>query len=260
MTTKILFSMPQVVTIFTPGAVSVSTPLNRVDFKIYRNTANRIEFLIKTADQRPATTLGNLDICFVDPDTKRTILKRPLAEIDKLRGHYRLLIDSKSSSLLESKHYQYHVVFEDAEMQEPSVLFSDENRNTVGYLIVDDSVSPVTTEPTSLKASEFLFELISGNEIRTSPSVKGSAQFNNIHGNQTVTVKCLGFTGEVEIQASLDNIPADTGWFKVGCRTFNNFTGLCGISFVGNHMWLRAVITKQENLEGEVAEMMFKVT
>lgn len=257
MSVTTLYLMPQVVTLFTPGASSVSTPTNRIDFKLFKNVSNRIDFLVKTIDKRPAIDVTTLTIIISDIKKKKVILTSSLVEIDKMKGHYRLNLLPHQTASMENTSYRYNVIYSD--LGENLVLYSDEFRGVVGYLHVDDGVVGSGGSSTEIDLEAFTCDDILGIVTCSSSFFPGAAQVNNTNGHQTLAVYSDAYTGTVKVMASLDNSPNEDGWFEVGCRKLTRYTGVSGIRFTGNHMWLKVQYIDSASNTGKLTKLVLRV-
>lgn len=251
-----LYSMPQVVTIFTPGAISVSTPSNRIDFKLFKNVANKVDFLVKTVDKRPSALVNGKIL--ISSMSGALVLLVPLVEIDRLRGHYRLVMMPNQVAILNDVNYRYSVVSSDIELGEDITTYTDTAYSSNGYLEVDDSVANMVIRPIRIAPGDFLKHPDLPN-THISGNYPGAAQTNNITGRQTATVLSKNFTGTVVVKATLDDTPRDDGWFIVACRHMVKFTGLSPLAFTGNHMFLKFEVTENQENTGTLEEIKLKV-
>lgn len=84
-----------------------------------------------------------------------------------------------------------------------------------------------------------------------SEKVKGTGYYGSNNGMHTIQYTTEnGFIGNIKMQATLEQFPADADWFDIG--EFANLTnGLLPVpdgavvkNFQGNFVWARAVITE----------------
>jgi hypothetical protein len=69
---------------------------------------------------------------------------------------------------------------------------------------------------------------------------KGDGYYGRSDGLHTVQYSFDGFTGTVNIQATLSVDPQDTDWFTVHTYTAAQETASKITSFTGNYVWIRA--------------------
>lgn len=80
-------------------------------------------------------------------------------------------------------------------------------------------------------------------ETITSDKLQGDGFYGRSDGLHTIQYSTNGYTGSIQIQASLAITPSDTDWFTVLNFTHSQDTSVNIQSFTGNYVWIRAKIT-----------------
>jgi hypothetical protein len=136
------------------------------------------------------------------------------------------------------------------------MLWTDRNYGPYSSLEVSPGPVPGPAAPIVLDPSTFLLR----NFALHSSNLPGSAQLGYQGGVQTFAVYPVGFTGTIEIDASLAAQPSsDSDWFVASTTEYvaqdastsvNQTTGSvisvpnCDvINVTGNYIWLRVIIT-----------------
>lgn len=96
--------------------------------------------------------------------------------------------------------------------------------------------------------SEILMELTShpGDSsliTKIGEKVKGDGYYGRSDGLHTVQYGYNGFTGIIEIQATLTKNPSSNDWFIVDSKEITNETGSHIFNITGNYIWVRAKVS-----------------
>lgn len=106
-----------------------------------------------------------------------------------------------------------------------------------------------------------LLPTTSGKVNVTGEKQKGAGYTNFLGGSHTVALTLTNFTGRILIQASLADNPVEQDWFPVYLQSdlpyvqfprdlfnpsglFGGDTGTFAYTFVGNYVWVRAVVSR----------------
>lgn len=82
----------------------------------------------------------------------------------------------------------------------------------------------------------------SGSETVTSNKLQGDGYYGRSDGLHTIQYSVSGFTGTLQIQATLETDPSEEDWFTVISVVLDNKTETVISSFTGNYVWVRAKI------------------
>lgn len=72
---------------------------------------------------------------------------------------------------------------------------------------------------------------------------KGDGYYGRSDGFHTAQYTVTGFTGTVNIQATLAVNPTTDDWFTVYTQTYSTTSGSFLTNFTGNYVWIRAQIS-----------------
>lgn len=80
-------------------------------------------------------------------------------------------------------------------------------------------------------------------ETIVSEKLQGDGYYGRSDGLHTIQYSINGYTGTVQIQATLSITPSEDDWFTVLNFEHNQETTVSIRSFTGNYVWIRAKIT-----------------
>ena len=215
--------------------------------QIYKGVDNRFKFVIKDSDQKPVSLLQSTVLFnLIDPTTKELVFSRLLDLVYTYDGIATCLIEGSLLDNINGGLYNYSIVITNGEGQQ-EIVFSDDNYNAQGQARVLDAVYPKFTP--SYSANNFAYTNNSDtnylnvcytSSFLTANYVRGSAVF------QTVQYQGNAFTGNVELQASLDSkSTVDSNSFTtVNTVTLSNFTGTNYFNFQGKYRAIRLKLTQ----------------
>lgn len=261
MPTVNLYQMPQVVQLHQPGAVSVSTVVNRTDFNLFRNVTNQVEFLIKDVDRKPFNlAIKSVWLYIVDDRTGQLLIQRQLVPISDSRGHCRLVLDPLDIVDWDPGYYTYSVTVQENGAQ--TVIYTDQNRSLRGHLELMDGPLPNPKPQIEIAANQFLAQSwgIPLQNYFVAEPFPGAAQSMNASGMHTLALYASNFTGTLWVQASLENVPPSTydEWFDVTSIQLSNFTGVRGVQFTGSYMWVRFYYQPDISNAGSITKALLK--
>jgi hypothetical protein len=204
---------------------------------LHKDVDNALFFQFKNSDQR-RVPIGNMDFTFVVFDERtaeqQILFELPLTIIDATTGKASVTVPEQFLYHVETGKYEYAITSLELDgTKRPTYV--DDNLGMRGVVDIKAGASPI------FKASEILtFD----SQTDMTDVVSGLTQVHNNNALHTVLMKFTTFTGDMTIQATMDNIMQQTTnvtWFDVA--TFNyvaqddnvtlNFNGVfSGVRFV----------------------------
>jgi hypothetical protein len=232
-------------------------PVDRTDFRIIRGVQNEILFFVRNLDRNPSNTtyFQSLTINITDPASATLLMSRHLTVVDAASALYQLTILPSETAdwLTGTLQWSISVTRVDGVT---TMLWTDRNYGPYSSLEVSPGPVPGPAAPIELDPSTFLIRQF----VQYSPILPGAAQRGYQGGAQTFAVYPVGFTGTIEIDASLAAQPStDSDWFVASTTNYvaqNSLTTInqtsgsaisvpnCDwINVTGNYLWLRVLIT-----------------
>lgn len=236
--------------------------MNRTDFAVFKHLTNEVDFLVKDYDKKPQNLNGkSLFMYVVDERSDKVVLQVELDIIDANKGHSRLVLKPNAISGLDLGSYRYSVTLQRNDSSHIAI-YTDQHRSLRGYLEVTLGPLPEHKPSITIDSSMFLSQTWGTplSEYLVAESFPGAAQSSSANGHHTVAIYTTSFTGDFEIQASLENSPPSeaSDWFTVGTESLTNKTGITSIQFVGNYMWIRIIYSKSQINTGSVTKVLLR--
>lgn len=234
MATITIFSIPQVITLTLSGDVGTNTmnyPVNRSDFKLFRDVQNEVQFFVKDIDRKPIDLTGlSLIFTMIDVNTKSIILQQPLTILDVSRGLAQLTIPVYTISPFDIQTYSYTVSVVRADGT-TVLLYTDRDYGPHGSVSIVAGINPEPRQPITINSSDMLYR----NNYLYSGSVYDHLGTASQTGLVSAAIYSTNFTGIVNFQATLSNAPNpdDSQWFAINGAiiSLTEFTGITPINF-----------------------------
>lgn len=214
---------------------------------LHKGVDNALFFQFKNSDQR-RVPIGNLEFCFTVFDersaSKQILFELPITHIDATTGKAGVTVPEQFLYTVETGQYEYAITSLSLDgTKHPT--FVDDNLGMRGTVDIRLGAAPEFTS-SHILVPNLLVD--AGPDFRTE-AVSGLTQVHENQSLHTIIVKFAdgitpGYTGDLTVQATMDNILQQTTnitWFDV--TTFNytdqednvteNFTGVfTGVRFV----------------------------
>lgn len=257
-----IFNIPQVVNLVYPvmnyqGTTMFNYPVIRTDFRLLRGVTNEIIFFVRDIDRKPVTlAMGDsLTINIVSEDA--LLMARTLTVVDSTKGIYKLATLPAEMDTWPTGPIRWSMVYNRAATSDSVMLWTDLSYSPYSYLYLTDGPLPGPA-PTATILFADLSMLLTNKYY--SQSLSGAAQDGFYNGVQTFVYTMTGFTGTVEIDATMiaqpDLSAESSDWFSVDSVTYTAFTGNASRNVVGNYLWLRMIVTPAS---GTFVEAKYKV-
>jgi hypothetical protein len=234
-----LYRIPQVVWLTTGAGALMNYPVNRTDFSIPRYVDTEVQFWIKDFDRRAVDLTGaTLTLKLIDPRTETVLLSRALTVVDAVNGLAKFNLTAADTSGLPLSSLSYSIIMTVAGVQ--SLLYTDRDRRGIGTADVVNGPIPPPVDPYIALLSNFT----SRNGSKYSSAYAGAANVLDLTGQHSVVNALTGWTGTFAVQASLESNPtSDADWFNVMTKSYVTSTQNDHITFEGNFLWVRFVVT-----------------
>ena len=272
----LIFDIPQVVNLTYPanfsfeGTMMNNYPVLRTDFRLVRGVTNEVVFFVRDIDRKPVSlnTGDTLTINIVDPKTQTLLMTRAFTVFDLAKGIYQFTTLPAEMDTWPTGPLRWSVAYTRASGG-TILMWTDMNYSPYSSLYVTETPVPGPAPTVTIPWAEFGL-LTSSDPSWTGPlpcpcsyyngPLAGAAQDGYLNGLQTFVPSMVGFTGTIEIDATLVTQPdmsaESPDWFSVVSTNYTAFTGNDTYDVIGNYLWLRVVVIL---VSGSVTQIQYKV-
>jgi hypothetical protein len=207
------------------GYVTEYKPVYQRNINVYRGISNTLEFRLKNADQKPvAVDDYTIHFAAFDEDHRQVLRyssNNQRSDIVKLAptGLFSVTIPGNDLLNINQQYLSYTIVLEDNSGHQ-SITYTDEWFGAVGTLYVSSEAFP---GPAAAKVIEFPLQSIGFDGEWSTDVVDAEPSINGNEALHTAAVYSNGYTGTIEVQATLDNqiLGEQNTWTTVGTLTFD---------------------------------------
>jgi hypothetical protein len=249
-------------------------PMNKRLIKVHKGVDNQIDFRIMNRD-RKAVSVDHLTLNarLVSAENRERVLDRTCS-LSSTKGDARLWISEGDLVNIAPGFYDLVVVGQEALVPQLTVgenfatpFYTDGTGEIVAKVEVLASADP-TPVPTVVFETTDWYSVSDRNGPRTyySSAIPGERVKNHLNAVHTFSVYTTGFTGTVQVKASLELRPPSNpnDYFPVDITTgtnyieFTNYTGLTAHTFEANFMWLIISYVPDADNTGTVEKVMIR--
>jgi len=243
-----------------------NTPMNRQqNIKLHKGVDNQIRFRILNLDRKPVSVDHlSLRARLINVENGERVFDR-YANLTSHKGYAHLPVFEGDLMRIAPGFYNLVITGEEAfipqleigeNMQTP--FFIDGDANIVARVEVVGSADPTPRPSTVLMSGDWTVKADAGQPKRYySSSIPGARIKNHINSLHTFAAYTTGFTGTLQVLATLELQPPDDvhDYFPVNITsgtdtiTFDNYTGVSAYTFEANFMWIRFVYTQNDIVE-----------
>jgi hypothetical protein len=215
--------------------------------QIYKGVDNKFKFVIKDSDQKPVSLLQSTVLFnLIDTTSQELVFSRNLDLIYTYDGIATCTIEGSLLDNINAGLYTYSIVITNGEGQQ-EIVFSDDNYNAQGQARILDAVYPQFTP--SYNANNFVYSNNSDTQYMNVAYTSSFLTANYVRGSavyQTVQYQANAFTGNIELQASLDGskIIDSNSYSTVSYTTLSNYSGTNYFNFQGKYRAIRLKLTQ----------------
>jgi hypothetical protein len=210
--------------------------------RVFRNTDQKIDILVKTIDRTPVLIDDDQIINFrvYDRANHEVIsVEAVLENYDK--GHYSIELSKVITGSLELGNYTWAMVLVSDDLER--LLYTDKDYGANAPLRVVEG--PMPPQPAAIQIST---ESLTGG---ATGALKGAAQVANPLGVHSLVLGLDDYFGTVTVEATLDrDIPQlDSEWTPIKLVEYTSEFDLHHIGFVGNYTWVRVLFSDEIGLK-----------
>jgi len=226
------------------GTVNWNLPMNSNDFRVFKDSHNTIEFVVRNTDRKPINLMGrSVQINLYDQRTSKLMFNSKLRITNEAKGIAVLDITPDVTADWFIQTYSYSVVVTNSDGSR-HMLYVDEHEGQRGFFELSQGPKFDPFPSYEVEWEALMQTAETPNNTRTSyrysSAFPGSLQRNNTAGLHSAVVYLENFSGELKIQGSVEEgDPAESDWYDIQVLEFDKTTGLQNVSWEANLMWVR---------------------
>ena len=229
---------------------------------LHKGVDNALFFQFKNSDQR-RVPIGNLDFNLVVFDersaSKQILFELPIVHVDATTGKASVTVPEQYLYTVETGRYEYAITSTDLDGTK-AATYVDDNLGMRGVVEVRLGAAPEFTA-SNILTMDFIVD--AGPDYRTE-AVSGLTQTHENQTLHTIIAKfadgvTAGYTGDLTIQATMDNILQQTTnvtWFDVSTTSYVDQTANVTLNFTGVFSGVRFV--QASATDGTISEIQYR--
>jgi len=223
--------------------------------KIIKGIDNVLTFEIKNQDQKPISILNTYTAHFQAFDESNTLVLEKIGTIKETttpnyKGQFTITVSDNDTLNLDGQYLTYFVYLVDSNDND-IVTYADAQFGAKGTIELDSGTLPGPKKSYSI--SQFTE---TSSEVFVSESIEAEPALNGNEALHTTAIYTTGYTGDVTIQATLENlVDSNTNWVDVSTATLTNPTEPTYINFNGVFSWIRI---KHEPVAGTIDKVLVR--
>lgn len=218
------------------------------NLKVFRGGDNRIDLQIKNSDQKATSIAGYIPVYIITNRFNEQILKKDATIISAESGRAYVVLNQNELQNIDKGFYNYSVLLESRESSGTDYVVTERKPGYMdsqyGALATLEIFGDLSGEPTASKQYKN-FSLVKpssvGEEAPTyyfSDLIDAEYEINNSNSLHTFVFYMNGYSGTVEIQASLEEGATPKNWINVSTIQYNN-RDLAYHNVEGKWKWFR---------------------
>lgn len=235
------------------------------NLKIYRGVDNRVEFRVKSSDQKPVN-ITNRTFVFnlISRESQELLIKKDCSLIDATTGKIFLSLLDRELLDIEAGLYQYSIHYEvrnyvddyyTVSERRPVYVDAQYGASQTIEILPDISGEPVVSQ--EVKEVKFYTDFTPAGDFFISGRFDARAAFNTPTSIHTFQLFMTNYTGRVSIQGSLDNGGDPQKWVDIQTFDYVN-SNMQYVNLIGKYNWFR--IKYQPSTSGLLGDFTVDLT
>lgn len=207
--------------------------------KIIKGIDNVLTFEIKNNNQKPVSILNTYTAKFQAFDQENTLVLSKTGTIKETatpnyKGQFTVNITDNDTLNLDGQYLTYFVHLVDNNNNNV-VTYADAQFDAKGTIELDTGTLPGPKDPYKISQfTEISTDVFASEAVQAEPALNGNEALH------TTAIYTTGYTGDVTIQATLENlVDSNTNWVDVSTTSIANPTEPKYINFNGVFSWIR---------------------
>ena len=208
--------------------------------KLYKGIDNTIQIQLKNDNQK-TLTITDKTITFSilnSSDGTSVLLNKTATIVDGINGKAKVTITEGDLLNLDSQYLNYSVKVVDGE-ENQMIGYVDGAYDVIGQLQILDGVFPDIKESLELKLADFQ----EAGGTYTSDPLVAESKLNQNTGLHTAAFYVNGYSGDIKVQATLNDNVAPADYFDIKTVTLASKTGIAYTNWNGVYNRVRFVHT-----------------
>ena len=203
------------------GTITEYRPVYSKQLQVYKGIDNVLEFRLLNADQKPVNVTSYTPKFVAFDETNQMVLEKDATILDDgstvTRGKFKLTVTENELLNIKQQYLSYNIYLVETD-GDKVLTYSQPNFGNDGVIYVNGTTFPGPLN--SYSVTVFEQEAV-GVEIWYSESVDAQPGINGNEALHTAAVYTAAYTGDVVIQATLDNqVTISTQWADIATLTF----------------------------------------
>lgn len=224
------------------GFVVEYRPVYSRQLKVYRGIDNTLQFRLLNADQKPVFVEGTPIFVAFD-ENGILVIERDCTVTDDsstaLKGMFEVTITENDLLNIRQQYLTYNIYING---NSKTLTYANRNFDSAGIIYVNGNSFPGVKPSKVVTNWQFLNDLYYGTLDEDGERISADPGINGNEALHTIAVYSNGYTGNLIVQATLDNSTDTLDWATVTTVTFTgNETEPTPVNFNGVYNYLRFV-------------------
>lgn len=196
---------------------TLNMPLNSCDFKIYKNSPNVIEFVVKNNDRKPVNILGKTLTIYVIAENGEKLLEKQLKNINTTKGKALLELAPNDTTLWNLGFTKYSIQITNEENKN-NLLYVNDLFDAGGFFEVMPCQSIQMISDVVITYDHYTphrREMSPEPTYYVSSPIKTSSQYRYTNPLTTVEITCENYSGRLFLEGCIHKQIIEGGWDKI---------------------------------------------
>lgn len=226
--------------------------------KLIKGIQNVFTFEIKNNDQKPISILNTYTPTMKIFDENQNLIITKTGVIKETttpnyKGQFTITINESDTNDIDGQHCSYFVSLENDSTGVESITYADTAFNGLGTMEVVHNVLP---GPKAAHSVTSFTETGVGTDIYVSEGVNAEPTMNGNEALHTAAIYTTGYTGDVTVQATLDNqLTNGNKWVDLKTLSLSNESNPTIVNYTGIYSYVRI---KHEPTSGTVDKVLIR--
>jgi hypothetical protein len=221
-------------------------PVYQRTIQLYRGIDNTISFEIKNSDQKPVSILNTYTPKLMAFDENNVLILEKTGTIletstPSKKGQFKIEITANDLLDVKQQYVSYNVFLTKDSDNTNVVTYADSHFGVKGTMMISSEAFP---GPSATYSINTFTEIAASTGKYTSEAITAEATRNGNSALHTAALYSTNFTGDVDIQGTLDNqVTNGTPWGTIATVSLANETQPKYVNFNGVYSHLRIAYT-----------------